>query len=259
MPEGDAVLRAATRLNQALAGERLTKADIRVPRFATVRLTGAHVVETHTVGKHLLTRIAREDKKLTLHSHMRMDGRWVVGKAANRPCAGPDFQIRVWLVTEHSQAVGLRMAEVKVIPTADENRLIGHLGLDVLSPDFRSEEGAQRILAQGNAELVQVLLDQRVICGLGTMWAAEMAHNMGVNPYAPVDSMSGLELGLDYIRGEMMAALTASPGESRSRLMVFERNRQPCRKCGAGIRRGRIGTPPYQRVTYWCPSCQPVP
>ncbi len=257
MPEGDAALRAAIRLDEALAGERLTKAEIRVPRFATVQLAGAVVVETRTVGKHLLTRLVRDDRRLTLHSHMRMDGRWVFGKADQRPCAGPGFQIRIWLMSAHRQAVGLRMAEVKVVKTSDEDRLIGFLGPDVLSPSFSIEDAEQRVVSLGDSELVAVLLNQRVVCGLGTMWAAELAHHIGVNPYAPAATARNVARGLDYVRSEMMAAITAGPAQSRSRLLVFERNRQPCRTCGTGIRRGRIGKGPYQRVTYWCPSCQP--
>ncbi len=79
MPEGDAVRRAAIRLDAALAGGTLLVAEVRVPRFAAVDLRGATVAGTATVGKHLLTRMVHRGRKITLHSHMRMDGRWVTG------------------------------------------------------------------------------------------------------------------------------------------------------------------------------------
>ena len=55
MPEGDAVRRTARRLDAALAGGTLVRAELRVPRFATVDLRGMQVLGTHVVGKHMLT------------------------------------------------------------------------------------------------------------------------------------------------------------------------------------------------------------
>lgn len=257
MPEGDAAVRAANRLDAALRGQVLVTAELRVPRFATVNLAGSVVVGTYTVGKHLLTRVERADDELTVHSHMRMDGRWVIGKAGSKPCAGPGHQIRVWLANESSQAVGLRLAEVKVVRTKDEEQLIGYLGPDVLATNFDIAAAAQRIADQ-RGQLVPVLLNQRIVCGLGTMWAAEFASHIRANPYATTIDVDQLAVGLAYVRQQMQIAITATPRESRSRLVVFERNGQPCRVCGVAIKKGRVGEAPQQRVTYWCPSCQPT-
>jgi endonuclease-8 len=256
MPEGDAARRAALRLDAVLQGQELVTAELRVPRFATVDLTGGVVIGTDTVGKHLLTRVQRGDEQLTVHSHMRMDGRWVTGKASAKPCAGPGHQIRMWLVTDAQQAVGLRLAEVKVVRTRDEQQLVGYLGPDILAADFDVAAAARRI-ADHDGQLVVTLLNQRIVCGLGTMWAAEFASHIGANPYATNLGLDQLESGLTYVRQEMLTAVAATPRESRSRLVVFERNGQPCRVCGAAIKKGRVGTAPQQRVTYWCPSCQP--
>ncbi|MFI2708463.1 DNA-formamidopyrimidine glycosylase family protein, partial [Nocardioides sp. CER28] len=73
MPEGDAVLRTARRLDRALTGGVLTRTDVRVPRYATVDLAGQPVTGTVTRGKHLLTRIGAD---WTLHTHLKMDGSW---------------------------------------------------------------------------------------------------------------------------------------------------------------------------------------
>ena len=257
MPEGDAARRAALRLDAALQGQELLRAELRVPRFATVDLTGGVVTGTGTVGKHLLTRVQRGDEELTVHSHMRMDGRWVTGKAGSKPCAGPGHQIRMWLVNETQQAVGLRLAEVKVVRTRDEAQLVGYLGPDILAADFDVAAAAHRI-ADHDGQLVVTLLNQRIVCGLGTMWAAEFASHIRTNPYATDLDLAQLERGLSYVRQEMLTAINATPRESRSRLVVFERNGQPCRVCGAAIKKGRVGAAPQQRVTYWCPNCQPA-
>ena len=89
MPEGDAVRRTARRLDAALAGGTLVRADLRVPRFATVDLRGMQVLGTHVVGKHMLTRLADDRREWTLHHHLRMDGSWRTGPPGSpgRPCA----------------------------------------------------------------------------------------------------------------------------------------------------------------------------
>lgn len=201
MPEGDAARRAALRLDAALQGQELLRAELRVPRFATVDLTGGVVTGTGTVGKHLLTRVLRGDEELTVHSHMRMDGRWVMGKAGAKPCAGPGHQIRMWLVNATQQAVGLRLAEVKVVRTRDEAQLVGYLGPDILAADFDVAAAAHRI-ADHDGQLVVKLLNQRIVCGLGTMWAAEFASHIRTNPYATDLDLTQLERGLSYVRKE---------------------------------------------------------
>ncbi|MCU0295534.1 MAG: hypothetical protein MUD05_05690 [Candidatus Nanopelagicales bacterium] len=205
VPEGDAVRRTARRLDEALSGRVLTNS-------------------------------------VTIHSHRRMEGRWVTGGADLR--SGPHHQIRVVLRTASSSAIGLRLAMVEVAPTASESRWVGHLGPDVLADDFDAG-----IALPTDRPIVETLLDQRVIAGLGTMWAAETAFLAGRSPYAhDVD----LADALAQIREQMLASVVGR----RPRMNVFERAGQPCRVCGTGIRTGRVGTPPRDRITYWCPSCQ---
>src|SRR5690349_22657394 len=75
MPEGDTVFHTATALRDALVGKTLTRCDIRVPRFATVDLTGRVVDEVFSRGKHLFIRVG----PASIHSHLKMDGSWRVG------------------------------------------------------------------------------------------------------------------------------------------------------------------------------------
>lgn len=243
MPEGDAVRRTARGLDTALAGRVIEVSDIRVPRFATVDLRGQTVLETVAVGKHLLT---RTDAGITLHSHRRMDGRWVTGPSDLR--AGPAHQIRVVLRTSDSAAIGLRVAMVEVAPTAQESRWIGHLGPDILADGFDTH-----LRLPQDRPLVAMLLDQRVIAGLGTIWSAETAFELGHSPFAPL-GMTDASAALETTRRRMLASVEGT----RPRMSVFERTGQPCRVCGTVIRSGRVGTPPQDRITYWCPSCQPA-
>lgn len=255
MPEGDAVRRSARRLDAALAGGVLERAELRVPAFATIDLRGMTVQGTHAVGKHLLTRLVDESRAWTLHTHLRLDGAWRTGPVG--PPGAPSHLIRVWLATEARQAVGVRVHDVAVAPTAQEHLWVGHLGPDVLDDRFDPEAAAAR-LGLDHRGLVGALLDQRLVSGLGTMWASELAATIGRDPYTPVAVVEQdlLAAGLTRIRRRMLRAMGAPTWQQRRELLVFERTGEPCRTCGAPIRRGRVGQPPMDRPTYWCPSCQ---
>ncbi|MEI2716758.1 MAG: DNA-formamidopyrimidine glycosylase family protein [Candidatus Nanopelagicales bacterium] len=255
MPEGDAVRRTARRLDGALVGQTLKVAEIRVPRAATADLVGCTVLGTHVHGKHLLLRMANGTSRLTLHSHLRMDGRWATGTASGRPCAGPEHQVRVWLVGEQRQAVGLRLMEVAVVASDDEGDLIGHLGPDILAASWDGADGVRRVSATPDRGLVETLLDQRVVSGLGTMWAAEAAFTAGVTPFTAVGDVHQLDVVLARTRQRMRRAIIDDRRASRARLNIFER--RTCLRCGGPVRTGRVGH--HDRVTYWCPRCQSGP
>ena len=259
MPEGDAVRRTARRLDSALVGRQLVTADLRFPKVATVDLVGMTVEPTEVVGKHLLTRLTGAQGSLTLHSHLRMDGRWATCAAAPRPCTGPAWQIRAWLVTEQTQAVGLRLGMLDVVRTKDENRLVGHLGPDILGSDFDPAAAAGRFASSGARPMAEALLDQTVICGLGTIWTAETAFHAGASPWLPSDRAARLEEALATTRASMQRAVAARSGQGLPAYAVYGRAGRPCRRCGTPIRAGRVGKAPTDRVTYWCPTCQPGP
>jgi endonuclease-8 len=255
MPEGDAVRRTARRLDEALAGQALTRAELRVPRPATVDLRGMTVQGTHVIGKHMLTRLVAPGRAWTLHHHLRLDGAWRTG--APGPAGAPGHLIRAWLATADSQAVGVRVHMIEVRPTRDERVWVGHLGPDVMADDFDADAGAE-VVAASDRPLVEALIDQRLLCGLGTMWAAELAASAGVHPETPSGRVRGLADGLVVVRSRMLRALTSPPALQRRELLVFQRSGQPCRRCGTPIRSGRVGAAPHDRPTYWCPACQPL-
>ena len=111
MPEGDSVFRTAGELHAALAGQVLTTAELRVPAHATADLTGRRVLEVLPRGKHLLTRI---EGGLTLHTHLRMEGRWQTYGSSERWSGGPSWQIRAVLGNAVQTAVGYRLPVVEL-------------------------------------------------------------------------------------------------------------------------------------------------
>ena len=257
MPEGDVVWYTARRLHEALAGRTLTRSDFRVPRLATADLTGDVVIETVARGKHLLT---RTQNGLTVHTHLRMDGNWRV-----RPAAEPfrdSHQIRLVLANEAWQAVGYQLGVVELIRTSEESRVTGHLGPDLLGPDWDCAEAVRRLSAEPGRPIGEALLDQRNLAGLGTWFAAEMLFLRGIDPWRAAGEVGDLEALVDLGHRLLNANKTrpghVTTGDTRPgrESYVYGRAGRPCRRCGTFIRKGEQGPPGQERLRFWCPACQ---
>jgi len=260
MPEGDTVWLAGQRLHAALAGQVLTKSDFRVPQLATTDLTGRQVREVVSRGKHLLIRI---EGGLTLHTHFRMDGAWHLYRPGQRWRGGPAWQVRVMLGTSAWQTVGYRLPVVELLPTHEEDQVVGHLGPDLLGANWDLAEAMRRLSAQPDREIGPALLDQRNLAGIGNLYKTEVCFLRGVSPWTPVRDVPDLprmvELARQLLEANKHTPEQATTGDARKGYQhwAFERASQPCRRCGTTISRAWQGNPPQQRVTCWCPSCQP--
>lgn len=260
MPEGDTVWRVAHRLHEALAGRPLVRSDLRVPRFATADLTGREVHEVAPRGKHLLTRV---EGGLTLHSHLQMDGAWHVYGHGERWRGGPQHQIRAILATADRTAVGYRLPVLELLRTADEDRAVGHLGPDLLGPDWDPDEARRRLLADPGRPLGEALLDQRNLAGIGNVYKSELCFLMRVSPWSPVgelptpERLIALAKKLLEVNKSRLARVTTGDTRRDRRLWLYGRAGSPCRRCGEIVRTSDQGPLGQERVTYWCPRCQP--
>ena len=163
MPEGDAVWRTARRLHQGLSGRTLVRTDFRVPAIATVDLAGGTVVETVSRGKHLLTRIDH-DQQWTLHTHLKMEGSWRVYEPGER-WGKAGHTARVVLDTGEKVGVGFQLGIVELVLREHEDQVVGHLGPDLLGPDWDEHEAVRRLTADPDRPLGEALLDQRNLAG----------------------------------------------------------------------------------------------
>lgn len=258
MPEGDTVFQTAARLRRALAGRELTRTDFRVPRFANADLSGRVVDEVVSRGKHLLVRAG----DLTVHSHLKMEGSWRVfrpGERWNRPA----HLARAVLENGEAVAVGFELGLLEVIAWGDEEHAVGHLGPDLLGPDWDRDEAVRRLAAAPEVPVVVALLDQRNLAGLGNVYANELCFLRGIRPQRPVGEVPDLdavvELGRRLIvaNRDRVARVTTGVDRRGERLWVYGRAGEPCRRCGTRIERGELGrTELEERVTTWCPACQ---
>lgn len=256
MPEGDAVFRSCAHLHEALAGHELRRAELRVSQAAAADLAGRRVLEVVARGKHQLIRLEGD---WTVHTHLRMDGVWRI-VAADAPTPGPAHEIRVLLVSALRQAVGLRLGMVDLVRTAREDDLVGHLGPDLLGPDWDEDLAVANLLREPGRSIGEALLDQRNLAGIGTIYRAESLFHQRINPRTPVAEVADLPA---LVRtAQRLLAANRGPGpwvptaSGRDGRWVYGRAGKPCPRCRTRIRCEEFGPDAQERFSWWCPRCQ---
>src|SRR3954447_23705041 len=258
MPEGDTIRRLADKIGRRFIGERCVRCVTRDPRLVGVDLAGAKVVSTDAKGKHLFIRF---DNGRTLHSHLLMTGSWKVGAAATEP----EWRRRVELWMETGRLTGIDLPIVELLPTADEARVIGHLGPDLCAVEQPNIEViTERLLREPLTPLATALLDQRNVAGFGNIYAIEVPFIAGVSPNQPVGSITGLHdlVGL----GAAMIRTNAERGPQNTtgrRLgsddhWIYGKRGRGCPLCGSTLDGWDERDSPWRRVSVWCPQCQRV-
>ena len=251
------MLATATRLREALAGQVLTRTDLRVPRFATADLSGQVVREVVARGKHLLV---RTDGDVTVHSHLGMDGAWRLYEPGER-WRGRDFEVRGVLETNRRVAVGHRLRRLEVVRTSAEAEVLPDLGPDVLGPDWDAAEATRRLIASPEREVGDALIDQSVMAGPGNVYRSEVCFLAGIDPRIPVASLPDPAQVVDLMKTSMERnrasgrRVTTDDPRMGHELWVYGRRGRPCRRCGTPIRSFMQGDG-AGRVAYVCPRCQ---
>lgn len=266
MPEGDTVFLAGRRMDEALAGATLVRAELRHPRLVQANLTGRTVLGVKSVGKHLLTRF---DDATTLHTHFKMDGMWHLYRPTEK-WRGRAHDVRAVLGTQVWTAVGFRLHDMALVQTAKEHDLVGHLGPDLLADDWddaMAAEAARRLGADGQREIGAALADQRVMAGVGNLYKAEVCFLLGVTPWTTIAQLPAgtvdraVLLSRKLLHRNAWRPEQSTTGElARGRQhWVYQRTDRPCLRCRTGIRSGEHGGFVPVRYTWFCPSCQSGP
>ena len=264
MPEGDAVWRTARRLHQGLVGQVLVAADLRVPRLATADLSGRRTLEVVPRGKHLLHRVEGD---LTLHSHLRMEGSWRVHRGSRPPPGASRHTVRAVLRTPTTVAVGDSLGMLDLVRTSEEHHVVGHLGPDLLDPAYDRGLALRNIASVPDRTVMEALLDQRNLAGIGTIFACEPLFLHGIHPWASVAEVGADRVAevVDTARRLLVTScrLGRTTVTGRTDLVddawVHGRVGLPCKRCGDTIRLAPIGEQPRQRVVFSCPTCQGGP
>ena len=256
VPEGDTIHRTAAALRMALLGKPMTA-------FEAARLTGVlpavgSVVErVESWGKHLEIGF---DDGIVLHTHMRMSGAWHLyhpGQKWRKSARAARVVIEVpgW------QAVCFSAPVVDTYRRKEPNRhpLAGSLGPDLCRADSDLAACVERIDTYIDPEtsVAEMLLDQRIACGVGNVYKSEVLWAVGVHPLSPVGSVDAaarhelIDTAARLLRANLTGPERVTAG---SGLAVYGRTGKPCPRCGAPIEVARHGE--QARVTYWCPKCQ---
>lgn len=277
MPEGDTIFRAARTLNRALAGHVVTRFESVFPHITRVHedtpITGRTVNRVDARGKHLLMHFSGD---LILRTHMRMSGSWHIYRPGERWLSSSG-DMRVIVGTANFVAVAFKVpvAVFETERTIERDEALGSLGPDLLSDDF-SLQGVLRRMHAPEQEILpinEVILNQRVVAGIGNVFKSETLFATGINPFKLVCELTDEKLTFLLntaqrllkmnVTDESADGITTYVGWRRTmrrsdpldRLWVYGRGGAPCRVCGTPIEYRKTG--PDARGTYWCPSCQP--
>lgn len=263
MPEGDTIHRMAATLRAALLGARLT--GFRAPRLGpTQPAPGETIDRIEARGKHLLLWFSGG---LIHHSHMRMTGSWHLYRPGEPWRRGPGA---ARTVVEVPGVVAVCFG-APVVELLDEGALRRHPALRALGPDLASDQPDLQLarrrmerIADPATSIGQVLLDQRIACGMGNVYRSEVCFLHGLDPRTPLAQVDEpvrdalLATGARLLRQNLhLPARTTVAQAPAGTLYVYGRAGAPCRRCGTAILSDNTGEPP--RITYWCPSCQQVP
>lgn len=263
MPEGDTVARAADRLAPRLEGEVVERLHGSHPalRMDRRRILGARVAAVRSIGKHLLIRF---DNGWALRTHLGMTGVWHIYAPGERWRKSPG-KARVVLETQDTVAVCFAAPTVELAPADRVASSLDHLGPDLMAPVVPWDDIVSRATNTDAETAADLLLDQRVMAGIGNVYKSETLYLEGVSPDAPADDLDAetvLRLGR---RARKLLLANQQYGErsttgargGATNHWVYGRAGLPCRRCGTLIATNRHGA--LDRISYWCPSCQADP
>jgi formamidopyrimidine-DNA glycosylase len=256
MPELPEVESAVRRLRAAAVGKTILKVSLLHPalrrRISPAKLRSlrdARVRDVERRGKHQLFLL--EDGRV-LHAHFRMTGDWHVDRTAD---VLPRFARASVDFTDGSRVI---LEDPRALGTLDLHPADAHpdLGLGPEPGDASlTAKSLAAALAKKRGPIKPVLLDQRVIAGLGNIYAAEALWHSKISPLTPASKLTPKQVTsmLSSIRKVINRATGGRYTDSSvSRLAVYDREGKPCRRCGTTIERiTQAG-----RSTYYCPGCQ---
>jgi formamidopyrimidine-DNA glycosylase len=283
LPEVETIRRVLAR---KLTGRRILDADLRAPKLAATRLNRSLAAQAHSLEARLqgrrITGVRRRAKYLlvdldrgVLLVHLGMTGQLFAARAGERPAAGlpalPDKHTH--LILDLTGGWRLYYRDIRKFgrlhwleDRAEEARVLGALGPEPLGAEF-----TPAILSGGlkgrTASIKALLLNQRLVAGLGNIYADEALFRAGIAPRT-----RGGRLGPARIlrlhaavrevlteairhRGTTMSDYfdpESRKGGFQDRLRAYGRTGEPCPTCGAPIARAVVA----QRGTHWCPKCQ---
>jgi formamidopyrimidine-DNA glycosylase len=269
MPELPEVETIRAELAPRLTGRALVRVEILDPRLTrpidlfevAEELEGDRVVAVERRGKYLVLRL---ESGLALLVHLRMTGGFAFEPASHeRAILELDDGTRLAYRDVRRFGTWLVLEDAELDPY-----LAGRNGPEPLGPRFTAEWLVAR-LAGRRAAVKAVLLDQRVVAGLGNIYADEALWRARINPLRPAESLTREEAGRLHraIRQALRTGIArqgstlrdyarpdGSAGSMQTEFRVYGRDGQPCPRCRTPIAKARVAG----RGAWFCPRCQPL-
>ncbi|ORW96248.1 5-hydroxymethyluracil DNA glycosylase [Mycobacterium sp. IEC1808] len=278
LPEVEVVRRG---LAAHVVGKTITAVRVHHPRAVrrheagpadlTARLLDAKITGTDRRGKYLW--LLLDDPVAALVVHLGMSGQMLLGKVPRAD------HVRISALLDDGTVLsfadqrtfgGWMLADLVSVDGSVVPQPVAHLARDPLDPRFDAA-AVVKVLRGKHSEIKRQLLDQQVVSGIGNIYADEALWRAKVNGARIADTLSRRQLTavLDAAGAVMRDAL-AKGGTSFDSLYVnvngesgyfdrsldaYGREGEPCRRCGALIRREKF----MNRSSFYCPSCQPRP
>jgi endonuclease-8 len=274
VPEGDTIFRAARTLHRALAGRIVTRFESVYPALTRVDhdtpIRGRSVERVSSRGKHLLMAFSGD---LVLHTHMRMHGSWHIYRNGERWRA-PAHDMRVVVGTNAYVAIAFNVPVAEFLTGVELARhpQIHALGPDLTDPSFDRGDVRRRFSEHSTEPLHDVLLNQRVLAGIGNVLKSEVLFVARLNPFAEAGGLSPdafdrlMDVSLKLMKANIIESVRMTPVVGRrttgsldpdAKLFVYGRGGKACRVCGTAVKARKTGVD--ARLTYWCPTCQASP
>ncbi|MCV7169539.1 MULTISPECIES: DNA-formamidopyrimidine glycosylase [Mycolicibacterium] len=278
LPEVEVVRRG---LDAHVTGRTITAVRVHHPRAVrrhgagpadlTGRLLDAHVAGTGRRGKYLW--LTLDDGDTALVVHLGMSGQMLLGPVAN------ENHLRIAALLDDGTALsfvdqrtfgGWQLADMVTVDGTDVPMPVAHLARDPLDPRF-DRDGVVTVLRRKHSEIKRQLLDQTVVSGIGNIYADEALWRAKINGTRLASALTRRQLTeLLDAAAEVMTDALGQGGTSFDSLYVnvngesgyfdrsldaYGREGEPCRRCGAVMRREKF----MNRSSFYCPRCQARP
>jgi endonuclease-8 len=273
VPEGHTIHRLAHDYATRFSG-RPTHVTSPQGKFsdAAALLTGTPLTRTEAHGKHLFLGFgfgAAERPDTWVHIHLGLFGKVTFGDA---PAPPPTDTVRLRLANPTAYVDLRGPTTCALITDAEKQAIHDRLGPDPLRPDADPEAAYHRV-SRSRTTIAALLMDQKVIAGVGNVYRAEVLFRHGIDPYRAGRDITPTEWKamwsdlvalmregvrhnrIDTVRPEHTPEAMGRPprvDDHGGEVYVYRRTHQPCHLCGTGIRTADLAA----RNLFWCPTCQ---
>lgn len=253
--------------NAKITGCEVRRFDLRqpIPQNLAKKLVGRRILDVRRRAKYLLIDL---DSGESILAHLGMSGSFIVMKEAGYALKTHDHLLislssGLLMVFNDPRRFGV----VDIVRTAQSERhpLLKSLGPEPLSEDFSPDYLRTQLLRRKGA-IKPVLMDQKLVVGVGNIYASESLYLSGINPLlSAAEITSKAEALIAAIRTTLEAAIasggstlrnyvgaTNEGGYFQHHFNVYDRANEPCFSCGKKIQ----SCVQAGRATYWCEFCQ---